>query len=86
MIEWSELKAPNKEVGYEHVVAKTPLGQITIEWLYWREGDSKVAEMPWGDFVSGETFDQAKVAVQASWDEMVPRLAAFTSRAQGDPA
>lgn len=74
-LEWSEPRPPTKDVcSYDHVVAKTPIGEIRLEWKSWKATDSPCGEMPWGEFVIGSSLTEAKLEAQAAWDRMVPRL------------
>lgn len=80
-LEWSEERPPTKDVShYDHVVAKTPLGDITLEWKSWKEWDSPCGTMPWGEFVIANDLADAKEAVQAAWDKMIPTLLPLCSK------
>lgn len=37
---WSEIKEPNKEVSYNHVILESPLGKFVIDWKGWKENPS----------------------------------------------
>lgn len=79
-LEWSEHRPPTKDVShYDHVIAKTPLGDIMLEWKGWKGYDSPCCEMPWGEFVHGTDLDDAKQMAQAAWDRMIPTLTPFCS-------
>jgi hypothetical protein len=80
-LQWSEPRPPTKDVcSYDHVVAETPLGEIRLEWKGWKDhGDSPCGEMPWGEFIVAHDLNDAKAAVQAAWDKMIPTLAALCS-------
>ena len=39
-IEWSDVKCPNEENPYHHVIGKTPLGDFLITWKGWKESIS----------------------------------------------
>lgn len=83
-LEWSEPRPPTKNVcRYDHVVAATPLGPITIEWKSWKSpGEGYVAEMPWNhvEVVVGNDLEDAKRLVQASWDAMADKIVAIATK------
>lgn len=74
-LQWSEERRPNDECSYTHVLCETPLGKITIEWKGWKDYDQPCCTMPWGEFVSGSTLDEAKANVQAAWDKKIAECA-----------
>lgn len=76
---WSDPAKPNDDSSYDHVIAETPLGRITLEWKSWKEYDSTCGHMPWGEFVCEPTVEDAKQSAQAAWDKMIPVLAEFCS-------
>ena len=79
-LEWSEPRPPTKGVShYDHVVAETPLGDITLEWKSWKDDDAPCGQMPWDEFVSGMDLNEAKQKVQAAWDKMITTLTALCS-------
>jgi hypothetical protein len=80
-LEWSEPRPPTKDVcSYNHVVAQTPIGNITIEWKSWKDYPGYGASMPWDDeYVHGNSLDEAKHEVQAAWDKMIPKLSVLCS-------
>lgn len=39
-INWSEEKAPTKEIPYTHITGETPLGLMIIDWKGWKEAPS----------------------------------------------
>lgn len=86
MLTWSEPMPPSKNFAYDHVVAKTPLGPILIEWKSWKRYDAHCAEMPWGEFCSADDLDDAKAKVQAAWDRKVAEMAVLTSQIALAPA
>jgi hypothetical protein len=73
-LEWSEPRGPCAEYRYDHIVAKTPLGDIELSWKSWKNYDAPCGLMPWGEFVDGHDLDTAKKNAQASWDHMVQQL------------
>lgn len=73
-LEWSDVQEPNADIRYTHVVAKTPLGRIVLDWKGWKDYSSPVGEMPWGEHISGIDLDDAKQKAQAAWDRMIPAL------------
>lgn len=79
-LEWSEPRPPTRGVShYDHVIAPTPLGPITLEWKSWKEYDAPCGQMPWDEFIIGTDLDEAKQKAQAAWDRMVQRLGALCS-------
>lgn len=79
-LKWSLAAPPTKGIShYDHIIAETPLGNITLEWKGWKDYDSPCAEMPWGEFIVGTDLDDAKQKVQAAWDKMIPTLDALCS-------
>lgn len=82
---WSDPRPPIKgECHLNHVVTTTPVGPIRIEWEGTIDGPSfppyYQATMPWNcDYVTADSLDECKEAVQAAWDAMVPRLLALCS-------
>jgi hypothetical protein len=80
-LEWSDVHPPTKDVShYTHTEAQTPMGIIRLEWKGWKEnGDSPIAQMPWGEFVVGVDLDDAKQEVQAAWDKMAKAMVPYCS-------
>lgn len=80
-LDWSEPRPPTEGVcSYNHVVASTPLGDISLEWKGWKEwGEGPSGEMPWGEFIIGNDLAEAKQNAQAAWDKMIPKLSALCS-------
>jgi hypothetical protein len=73
-LHWSDASAPNDKSSYDHCVATTPLGDIVLEWKSWKDFDSPGGQMPWGEYVSGNSLDDAKNKVQSAWDKTVKAL------------
>lgn len=74
-LKWSDPSPPNDDCGYDHVVAPTPIGEISIEWKSWKDYPGYGASMPWDEYVNGNSLDEAKKNVQSAWDKMVSTLA-----------
>ncbi len=73
MIKWSEIRKPDKDYSYTHMLAETPLGRIRIEWKGWKERLDFDVTWPWGPYayqmLNAETPDEAKAEVQQLWNE-----------------
>lgn len=79
-LQWSEVRSPDDECSYTHIVSKTPLGDLTIEWKGWKDHDTPDCRLPWGDYVFGSDLDDAKAAVQKAWDAAIESAAALMSK------
>lgn len=81
-LQWSDPLPPDEDCPEDHVVAKTPLGTLRIEWKSWKDEPAPVCNLPWespDSFVVGDDLDDAKRKVQAAWDKQVARMAMFAS-------
>ena len=77
---WSDPQPPTEGVSYyNHVITKTPLGEIRLEWKSWKDYDPPTAQMPWEEFVVGNNLSDAKVQVQAAWDRKSREIMALSS-------
>ena len=76
-------REPCEECAYNHVVAKTPIGDIHITWKGWKEYPSYDAELPWlNGWAYENTLDGAKNRVQDMWNVTVlemMELSTFTN-------
>lgn len=82
-LQWSEPQEPCEACRYDHVVAQTPLGLITIEWKGWKDYPGYTCILPWGEppeFVAANDLPGAKCAVQSAWDVMAERVSEMRSR------
>ena len=75
-ITWSEERAPCEECRYNHVVAETVFGSLTIEWKGWKDYPGYGCELPFpvnGEFpyVTAYSLDEAKANVKAWYDYMI---------------
>lgn len=71
-IEWSDAQLPNKEINYNHVVGKTPLGDILITWKAWKEDPYyTIDESPFGWLNGGYSLGDAKQVAQDAYGELV---------------
>ena len=72
LLEWSEIRPPNEEVRYDHVVSASALGQWSIEWKSWKDYDDRTIFLD-GDFVAngGENLEAAKAAAQADYERRI---------------
>lgn len=78
-LQWSEVREPNNDCSYDHVVAETPLGSISIEWKSWKDYPGYTSSLPWGAFVTANSLDEAKRLVQSAWDEIAKQVVALSS-------
>ena len=80
---WSGPFPPDEYCSYDHVIAETPVGRVTIEWKGWKPDDPPGADLPWPAadgtpiFICEMDLESAKAAVEASWQEFAARVAAF---------
>lgn len=75
-ITWSEERAPCEECRYNHVVAETVFGSLTIEWKGWKDYPGYGCELPFpvnGEFpyVTAYSLDEAKANVKAWYDYVI---------------
>lgn len=71
LIEWGEEQPANKDCHYNHVVGKSPLGDIVITWKGWKD-DPYYFTDDWAfGFFGGYSLDEAKQAIQAAYDKIV---------------
>ena len=70
-LEWSEPAPPNERCHYDHVIAETPFGKVTIEWKGWKSYPGYTAETPWGYFASENTLEDCKDAVKLDLEQRV---------------
>lgn len=72
ILTWTEPAPPDEHIRYDHVVAQTPLGRISIEWKSWKPFDSfdiqGVTEGYWG---YGNNLEDAKRIAQEKWNELI---------------
>jgi hypothetical protein len=74
-LEWSEPAPPTEGVSsYDHVIARTPFGEIRIEWKSWKKYDAYCVSTPWDFFHPGDDLEDAKAAAQADLTERVASL------------
>lgn len=59
-LEWSEEREPCEECRYTHVVAKTNLGNFTIEWKGWKLQDPKAFYLDGNYFGVADDLEEAK--------------------------
>ncbi len=87
-LSWSDTAPPDDLCRYHHVVAKTPLGEIFIEWKGWKAVPSFTAQLPWGDWVVGDDLADAKRLVQKAWNKKAAEIQALAveayEKAKGD--
>ncbi len=80
-LEWSEHRAPNEEIRYDHCVAESIFGQISIEWKGWKDYPGYTAII--GDeAINGNSLEAAKAAVQAYYECRI--RSALSSRSEGE--
>ncbi len=76
-LSWSEERQPCADCRYTHVVSETPLGKIVIEWKGWKDYDSPMCNMPWGEFFIGNDLADTKRMVQEAWNRMARQVLAL---------
>ena len=61
-MKWTEHREPNSEIPYDHIIAETPLGRVTIEWKGWKAYPSYTVYIgEYGDYIGNVfTLDAAK--------------------------
>lgn len=68
---WSEHMEPNENCSYDHVTAKTPFGEYSIEWKSWKKYDAFTIYFE-GDYLdNGFDLDEAKNMAQIDFNEKV---------------
>ena len=73
-LQWSDEREPNEDVRYNHVVAESPLGRITIEWKGWKKYDSRCVYVG-GEYIdSGNTLEDAKKIAECHLQNVVEAL------------
>lgn len=73
-LEWSAPASPDERIRYDHVLAKSALGEFSIEWKSWKEHDDFAVYLD-GDFLTSEySIEKAKAFVQGHLDAIVCRL------------
>lgn len=65
-LDWTDTQPANDEIGYAHVIAKTPFGRILITWKSHKQYDSPtIDEAPWysdadSTFLMGNDVEDTK--------------------------
>lgn len=72
-IEWSEPRPPLEGVcRYNHVVARVPLGEFSIEWKGWKEQDGRVIYFN-GEYIDcADDLDEAKKRASEYYTKKLP--------------
>lgn len=71
-IEWSEERSSNEQIGYDHVIGTTPLGNFQITWKGWKDSPSYTVEhMVFGYVADHISLDDAKKDAQERYDKTV---------------
>ena len=79
MLQWTDPTPPTTGVCfYDHVIAKTPFGEIRITWKSWKERPSYDVEMPfdWSNddrLLWADDLEEAKEMAQQAWEKLVTR-------------
>lgn len=66
-------KPGQNDIPYDHVIAETPLGRISISWKSWKDYPSYCSHdypefMP---FVSGSSLEEVKNLIQQDFNEII---------------
>jgi hypothetical protein len=71
-LEWSDVRQPDEEIRYHHIIAESPIGQWTIQWKGWKDYDDRTVFLG-GDFVlnGGDILEAAKSAAQADYERRI---------------
>lgn len=71
-LEWSDVRQPDEEIRYHHIIAESPIGQWTIQWKGWKDYDDRTVFLD-GDFVlnGGDLLEAAKAAAQADFKRRI---------------
>ena len=59
-LQWSEEREPCKDIRYNHVVADSGLGRISIEWKGWKERDGRAVYLDGNYLDTGSSLEEAK--------------------------
>ena len=72
-IQWSEVRQPDDDCCYTHVIGETPFGRFLITWKGWKESPSfDVEESPWDVWVgSGYDLENAKKLAQDYFEKTI---------------
>ena len=74
-LEWSEPQKPCEKCRYDHVEAKSPLGEFRIEWKSWKEDGDDYCLYLNGKFLKADyELNDAKMSAQQHLAEMVAKL------------
>lgn len=73
---WSEERSPCEECRYNHVVAETVFGSLTIEWKGWKDYTSYDCDLPFPvndefQHINADSLDEAKAKVKAWYDYVI---------------
>ena len=68
-IEWSEEFKPCDTCRYNHVIGKTPFGDILISWKGWKDYMAFDAELYWGTFIYGYSLEETKQACEEDYQK-----------------
>ena len=68
---WSDPAPPDETCRYDYITAETPFGSVRLEWKGWKDYDAPCGHTPWGEFVIGDTLDEAKAAAQADYEARI---------------
>lgn len=76
-IQWTEPRKANNQVRYDHVIGKTPIGDILITWKSWKSNDDYcVDESPWYaleayGFMVSASLEELKAQCQSAFEKYV---------------
>jgi len=71
---WGEESKPNREVSYNYVIGKTPIGRYLITWKGWKENPTYcVDKSPFEDYcdIYECTLEDVKKACQSHFDKKI---------------
>jgi hypothetical protein len=76
IIEWSEVRSPDKDCSYTHVIGQTPFGRILITWKGWKDYfDATVDESPWGFMnTGGSNVEAVQREVEAEYTKRLSEV------------
>jgi len=73
-IDWEGPFVPGEHgISYDHVMAHTPIGKLSISWKSWKDSPSYCSHdypdhMP---FFFGDTLDEVKDLIQGYFNELI---------------
>lgn len=71
---WTDVQEPNSEICYHHIKAKTPFGDIVIDWKGWKDFPSFDISWNIGKFHYFDTVSSLEEAMDAAndyWNKLI---------------